>query len=157
MKKQLLFAMLWAFVCSFLVSCNSKKDSLLVKGSPYVYKAEDGYAAIITFEKDRTFNYDYCKGGWQDPDYSVTIQGKWEQKMTEDNKTIIVLKYDLGSLTPYDKTLYRYFEKENERAEDYEKNNEIYGFGPGHIGTYYNFVNNKDEVILYSISGNMID
>lgn len=52
MKKNLLFvAMLWAFACLFCTSCNNKKDSLLVKGSPYVYEAEEP-RVIITFEAD---------------------------------------------------------------------------------------------------------
>ena len=42
MKKNLLFlAMLWAFASLFCTSCNNKKDSLLVKGSPYAYEGEE--------------------------------------------------------------------------------------------------------------------
>lgn len=159
MKKNLLFlAMLWAFACLFCTSCNNKKDSLLVKGSPYVYEAEEP-RAIITFEADGTFKFECIEAGWQDPDIYGTIQGKWDQRLTENYRSIIVLKYDLNTLSSEEeyKDLYGYFASENHLVEKHAKQKELYGFGPGYVGENYNFINDHGEVILYSITGNLDD
>ena len=170
MKKNFLFiAMLWAFACLFCTSCNNKKDGSLVEGSPYVYEVEGEIqeaifpSAIITFEEDGTFKYECYEVSWQDPEFFATIQGKWNQRLTEDDKIMIVLNYDLSSFTSElfsendKKDLYEYFANENQLVENHQKQNELYGFGPGYIGANDNFFNDQGEIILYSISGNVED
>ena len=81
----------------------------------------------------------------------------FENKSNTENVVQTLSEEEKISSEDYYKDLYGYFASENHLVEKHEKQNELYGFGPGYVGENYNFINDQGEVILYSITGNLDD
>lgn len=150
MKKRLFFALMCAVIFGLMfTSCLDENGTKLVNGSPYTYWIDETTQGTLTFTKSHRFTEEMRADG----SLRCSIKGTWLLKQTKDKKWAIVVNYDLKSLTPYDQEAYELYEGENQYTEQFSKEGDIYGFGPGLFDASGNFAvgDGKDaDIILQS-------